>query len=225
MPIINDPTVAAITYKRPAVGEKNVLIFNLGSDTFDVSLLSIEETLRLRPLVEIPILEVGTSTREWFLLLFGSSMGSIGTLFADQWPSGVERLRIACESSKRTLPSTLKSTIEIDLSSWCCPRWWIYPNFKGAEAAAGLFYGKEFCKNILPRAVHLLRPWYWAARVASLIYKVLQMLEKCYLCKSVSKMRFKIVNSILIKLIFYISEIPKTIFHYYYFMISIFKIK
>ena len=47
MRIINEPTAAAIAYgldkKNTSVGEKNVLIFDLGGGTFDVSLLTIEE--------------------------------------------------------------------------------------------------------------------------------------------------------------------------------------
>jgi len=45
--IINEPTAAAIAYgldkKSSTVGERNVLIFDLGGGTFDVSLLTIEE--------------------------------------------------------------------------------------------------------------------------------------------------------------------------------------
>ena len=45
--IINEPTAAAIAYgldkKSSSVGEANVLIFDLGGGTFDVSLLTIEE--------------------------------------------------------------------------------------------------------------------------------------------------------------------------------------
>jgi hypothetical protein len=45
--IINEPTAVAIAYgldkKATSVGEKNVLIFDLGGGTFDVSILTIEE--------------------------------------------------------------------------------------------------------------------------------------------------------------------------------------
>ena len=44
--IVNEPTAAAIAYgldKKGDSGEKNVLIFDLGGGTFDVSLLTIEE--------------------------------------------------------------------------------------------------------------------------------------------------------------------------------------
>jgi heat shock 70kDa protein 1/2/6/8 len=45
--IINEPTAAAIAYgldkKGTNVGERHVLIFDLGGGTFDVSLLTIDE--------------------------------------------------------------------------------------------------------------------------------------------------------------------------------------
>merc|ERR1711959_16456 len=45
MRIINEPTAAAIAYglDKKATGERNVMIFDLGGGTFDVSLLTIEE--------------------------------------------------------------------------------------------------------------------------------------------------------------------------------------
>lgn len=47
MRIINEPTAAAIAYgldkKHTKRGEHDVLIFDLGGGTFDVSLLSIDE--------------------------------------------------------------------------------------------------------------------------------------------------------------------------------------
>merc|ERR1712198_756677 len=45
--IINEPTAAAIAYgldkKAGSKGEKNILIFDLGGGTFDVSILSIDD--------------------------------------------------------------------------------------------------------------------------------------------------------------------------------------
>src|SRR4051812_33992331 len=44
--IINEPTAAAISYgleKKQGTGETNVLIFDLGGGTFDVSLLQIDD--------------------------------------------------------------------------------------------------------------------------------------------------------------------------------------
>merc|ERR1711879_379896 len=43
--IINEPTAAAIAYglDKKSDGEKNILIFDLGGGTFDVSILTIED--------------------------------------------------------------------------------------------------------------------------------------------------------------------------------------
>lgn len=45
MRIINEPTAAAIAYglDRQQAREKNILIFDLGGGTFDVSILTIED--------------------------------------------------------------------------------------------------------------------------------------------------------------------------------------
>jgi endoplasmic reticulum chaperone BiP len=42
MRIINEPTAAAIAYGLDKKGEKNILVFDLGGGTFDVSLLTID---------------------------------------------------------------------------------------------------------------------------------------------------------------------------------------
>ena len=40
---MNEPTAAAIAYGLDKKGERNVLIFDLGGGTFDVSLLTIDD--------------------------------------------------------------------------------------------------------------------------------------------------------------------------------------
>ena len=65
MRIINEPTAAAIAYgldkKATSVGEKNVLIFDLGGGTFDVSLLTIEEGI-----FEVRICSLFTSIHQFY---------------------------------------------------------------------------------------------------------------------------------------------------------------
>ena len=43
--VINEPTAAAIAYglDKQATGEKNILVYDLGGGTFDVTLLTIED--------------------------------------------------------------------------------------------------------------------------------------------------------------------------------------
>ncbi|CAA2987397.1 heat shock 70 kDa [Olea europaea subsp. europaea] len=118
MRIINEPTAAAIAYgldkKASRTGEKNVLIFDLGGGTFDVSLLTIEEG----------IFEVKATAGDTHL--GGEDFDNrLVNHFASEFKrkhkkdiSGnaraLRRLRTACERAKRTLSSTTQTTIEID---------------------------------------------------------------------------------------------------------------
>ncbi|KAF2575095.1 hypothetical protein F2Q70_00006869 [Brassica cretica] len=118
MRIINEPTAAAIAYgldkKATSVGEKNVLIFDLGGGTFDVSLLTIEEG----------IFEVKATAGDTHL--GGEDFDNrMVNHFVQEFkrkskkditgnPRALRRLRTACERAKRTLSSTAQTTIEID---------------------------------------------------------------------------------------------------------------
>jgi len=117
MRIINEPTAAAIAYglgKKDA-GELNVLIFDLGGGTFDVSLLTIEDG----------IFEVKATAGDTHLggEDFDSNMVNH---FVNEFkrkhrgkdmssdPRALRRLRSACERAKRTLSSATQAFIEID---------------------------------------------------------------------------------------------------------------
>ena len=116
--IINEPTAAAIAYgldkKASRSGEKNVLIFDLGGGTFDVSLLTIEEG----------IFEVKATAGDTHL--GGEDFDNrLVNHFAAEFKRkhkkdistnarALRRLRTACERAKRTLSSTAQTTIEID---------------------------------------------------------------------------------------------------------------
>ena len=74
MRIINEPTAAAIAYgldkKGQTSGEQNVLIFDLGGGTFDVSLLTIEEGI-----FEVSSVEKGQRRgRVWIAQLAGMTV-------------------------------------------------------------------------------------------------------------------------------------------------------
>jgi len=114
--IINEPTAAAIAYglDKKSVGEKNVLIFDLGGGTFDVSLLSIEEG----------VFEVKATAGDTHL--GGEDFDNrLVTFFADEFkrkykkdltqnPRAVRRLRTAAERAKRSLSSSAQASLEID---------------------------------------------------------------------------------------------------------------
>ncbi|NXH13091.1 HSP70 protein, partial [Bucco capensis] len=118
MRIINEPTAAAIAYgldkKGTRAGEKNVLIFDLGGGTFDVSILTIEDG----------IFEVKSTAGDTHL--GGEDFDNrMVNHFVEEFKrkhkrdiSGnkraVRRLRTACERAKRTLSSSTQASIEID---------------------------------------------------------------------------------------------------------------
>ncbi|CAO1439537.1 unnamed protein product [Diamesa hyperborea] len=115
--IINEPTAAALAYglDKNLKGEKNVLIFDLGGGTFDVSVLTIDEG---------SLFEVKSTAGDTHL--GGEDFDNrLVTHFADEFKrkfktdiSGnvraLRRLRTACERAKRTLSSSTEATIEID---------------------------------------------------------------------------------------------------------------
>lgn len=114
--IINEPTAAAIAYglDKKTEGEKNVLIFDLGGGTFDVSLLTIEEG----------IFEVKATAGDTHL--GGEDFDNrLVNHFTQEFKRkhkkdlssnarALRRLRTACERAKRTLSSAAQTSIEID---------------------------------------------------------------------------------------------------------------
>merc|ERR1712007_149944 len=117
--IINEPTAAAIAYgldkkRSNSDGESNVLIFDLGGGTFDVSILSIEDG----------IFEVKSTAGDTHLggEDFDNRMvDHFVTEFKRKHKKdltgnkrALRRLRTACERAKRTLSASAQASIEID---------------------------------------------------------------------------------------------------------------
>merc|ERR1712124_132077 len=114
--IINEPTAAAIAYglDKKSSGETNVLIFDLGGGTFDVSLLTIDDG----------IFEVKATAGDTHL--GGEDFDNrMVNHFVQEFKRkhkkditgnarSMRRLRTACERAKRTLSSTAQTSIEID---------------------------------------------------------------------------------------------------------------
>jgi L1 cell adhesion molecule like protein len=114
--IINEPTAAAIAYglDKKVSGERNILIFDLGGGTFDVSVLKIEEG----------IFEVKSTAGDTHLggedfdnrmvTHFVQEFKRKNNKDLSQNKRGLRRLRTACERAKRTLSSSSQASIEID---------------------------------------------------------------------------------------------------------------
>merc|ERR1711994_502744 len=116
--IINEPTAAAIAYgldkKKQSSQEKNVLIFDLGGGTFDVSILSIDDG----------IFEVKSTAGDTHL--GGEDFDNrMVDHFVQEFKRkhkkdltgnkrALRRLRTACERAKRTLSASAQASVEID---------------------------------------------------------------------------------------------------------------
>jgi heat shock 70kDa protein 1/2/6/8 len=114
--IINEPTAACLAYglDRTSKEEKNVLIFDLGGGTFDVSLLCVDNGV-------FEVLATAGDTH-----LGGEDFDNrMVAHFVDEFkrkhkkdvsqnPRALRRLRTACERAKRTLSSAAQASIEID---------------------------------------------------------------------------------------------------------------
>jgi len=114
--IINEPTAAAIAYglDKKSSGETNVLIFDLGGGTFDVSLLTIDDG----------IFEVKATAGDTHL--GGEDFDNrMVNHFVQEFKRkhkkdftnnarAMRRLRTACERAKRNLSSSANASLEID---------------------------------------------------------------------------------------------------------------
>ncbi|PKC18041.1 heat shock 70 kDa protein 2 [Rhizophagus irregularis] len=114
--IINEPTAAAIAYGLDSkeTKEKNVLIFDLGGGTFDVSLLNITGgVFAVKATAGDTHLggeDFDNNLLEYFKLEFKRKQKH--DISGDA--RAIRRLRTACERAKRALSSQTQTTIEVD---------------------------------------------------------------------------------------------------------------
>jgi heat shock protein 1/8 len=117
MRIINEPTAAAIAYgldKEKGQGEKNVLIYDLGGGTFDVTILTIEDG----------VFEVKATAGDTHLGGEDFDRRLVEHCIQDfkrkhkkdisDNKRSLRRLQTVCESAKKTLSSSTTATIEVD---------------------------------------------------------------------------------------------------------------
>merc|ERR1712023_346914 len=113
--IINEPTAAAIAYGLDKKGdERNVLIFDLGGGTFDVSLLTIEEGIFEVKATAGDTHLGGEDFDNRLVDYFVQDFKNKNKKDITDSPRSLRRLRSACERAKRTLSSTAQTSIEID---------------------------------------------------------------------------------------------------------------
>jgi len=115
--IINEPTAAAIAYgldKQADKKEENVLIFDLGGGTFDVSLLALEEGL-----FEVKATNGNTHLggEDFDNRLVEYCAGEFRrktSIDIKNNAKALRRVRAACEKAKRALSAATQATVDID---------------------------------------------------------------------------------------------------------------
>merc|ERR1719360_457912 len=115
MRIINEPTAAAIAYGMDKKdGEKNVLVFDLGGGTFDVSLLTIDngvfEVIATNGDTHLGGEDFDQRVMEHFIKLYKKKKGK--DLRKDN--RAVQKLRREVEKAKRALSSAHQVRIEVE---------------------------------------------------------------------------------------------------------------
>ncbi len=126
--IINEPTAAALSYGLHSrkendangggkVGKTNVVIFDLGGGTFDVSVLSMDggvfEVKATGGDTHLGGEDFDNSIMDWLMEHIKSKSASAYKSIKDS-PRAQSRLRRAVENCKRTLSSSASAEIEVD---------------------------------------------------------------------------------------------------------------
>ncbi|GKC18052.1 heat shock cognate 70 kDa protein 2 [Tanacetum coccineum] len=117
--LLNEPTAAAIAYRLDQMATNrgrpiNVLIFDLGGGTFDVSLVTINKgTFEVKAVggdTHLGGEDFDNQMVKYFVEEFNRKEGKDITTN----PRALGRLRVACERAKRILSSTTFTSIEVD---------------------------------------------------------------------------------------------------------------
>lgn len=114
MRIVNEPTAAAMAYGLDKSGNKNVLIFDCGGGTFDVSILNIDdgvfEVMATAGDTHLGGEDFDNRVVQHFVTEIKRKLKK--DISANS--RAMRRLRTACERAKRTLSSTASASIELD---------------------------------------------------------------------------------------------------------------
>jgi heat shock protein 1/8 len=113
--IINEPTAAAMAYgMEKSEGEKNILVFDLGGGTFDVSILNIDDGVFM---VESTSGDTHLGGEDFDNLLVGHFSQEFKRKFKKDLTTSkraLRKLRTECEKAKRTLSSATVAHLNIE---------------------------------------------------------------------------------------------------------------
>jgi len=112
--IINEPTAAAIAYGLNKAGEKNILVFDLGGGTFDVSLLTIDDGFFEVVATNGDTHLGGEDFDNRIMQYFADNLKKKKSIEIKGDERALARLRKASEAAKRQLSSKTEARVEVD---------------------------------------------------------------------------------------------------------------
>merc|ERR1712196_422441 len=115
--IINEPTAAAIAYGLDKQAEKNILVYDLGGGTFDVSLLTIDngvfEVVATSGDTHLGGEDFDQRLIKHFMEIFKTKSG----IDMSKDKKALQKLRKECEKAKRALSSTSSVQLRVEALS------------------------------------------------------------------------------------------------------------
>lgn len=113
--VLNEPTAAAMAYGlEQNSGEQNILVFDLGGGTFDVSILEIDDGMYQVKSTAGDTHLGGEDFDNRLVEHFIREFKRKNKKDLSDNPRSVRRLKTACERAKRTLSTSSSATLEID---------------------------------------------------------------------------------------------------------------
>ncbi|VFQ89508.1 unnamed protein product [Cuscuta campestris] len=164
--ILNEPTAAAIAYGLDKKGSgsgdpalKNILVFDLGGGTFDVSIVSVKKDVFEVKAVNGDTHLGGGDFNNRMVSHFVAEFERKHKKDISTNPRALGRLRAACERAKRNLSSVTETSIELSIFDAKMEKNNIHdvvlvggstriPKIQGL--LQDLFHGKKLCKSVNP---------------------------------------------------------------------------
>ena len=115
--IVNEPTAAALAYglDKKLIGEKKILIFDLGGGTFDVSVLTIDEGSIFEVMATAGDTHLGGEDFDNRMVKhFVQEFKRKHRKDISNSSRAIRRLRTACERAKRVLSTSTEAAIELE---------------------------------------------------------------------------------------------------------------
>lgn len=148
--IINEPTAAAIAYgldnpKWAAAAERNILVFDMGGGTFDVSVLNIDQGVFEVKSTAGDTHLGGEDIDNILVAHFTKEIARKHRTDISKEPRALQRLRKECEKAKRILSSAVNADIHIDS---------LMPN-NGGDFVSSISRAKldELCSHLFQRTL------------------------------------------------------------------------